>query len=256
MATARRPWALLSGPRILPRVSSYVGWPYFATGSARSPVGRRARAACLKLGPEVLSVVVAASDSTVRPANYPPAPPVHPAGHPPASPVYPASDPSTVSVIRLIKVCQRIVWIDLLNNFGRFTLRQGLAIVKVLRTAGNFGLRDGIGPTYAQPHGYCAADPYNGQTDQKRASGKVSFSAAGVFNVGCFVLEINAHRGPPNFYRWAQLGAPDVGDEVPRAACIVGCHRGQIGSRWFLGNRGSPCSSQRSGSGQNAKNSH
>jgi hypothetical protein len=32
--------------------SSYIGWPYFATGSARSPVGRRARAACLKLGPE------------------------------------------------------------------------------------------------------------------------------------------------------------------------------------------------------------
>jgi hypothetical protein len=104
-----------------------------------------------------------------------------------------------VTVIRLIEVLQRIVWIDLLNNFALFTLGQSLSFCKVLRTAGNFGLRGGIGRAYAQPHGGCAADAYNGQTDQKRASGKASFSAVGVFNIGCFVLESNAHRGPPKF---------------------------------------------------------
>jgi hypothetical protein len=33
----------------------------------------------------------------------------------------------------LIKVCQRIVWIGFLNNFGRFTPRQGLAILNGYR---------------------------------------------------------------------------------------------------------------------------
>jgi hypothetical protein len=94
-----------------------------------------------------------------------------------------------VTVIRLIEVLQRIIWIDLLNNFGRFTLRPGLAICKVLRPAGNFAISGGMGGVYAHAHGYCAADTDHGQTDQKRASGKV-----GVSNIGCFVLAINAHR--------------------------------------------------------------
>jgi hypothetical protein len=111
-----------------------------------------------------------------------------------------------VTVIRLIEVLQRIIWIDLLNDFGLFTLRQGLAIGKVLRAAGNFGLSGGIGRVYAQAHGYCAADADHGQTDQKRASGKV-----GVFNIGCFVLEINAHRSPPKLIIGRTL-APDVGE--------------------------------------------
>jgi hypothetical protein len=72
-----------------------------------------------------------------------------------------------VTVIRLIEVLQRIIWIDLLNNFGRFSLRPSLAIGKVLRAAGNFGLRGGIGRVYAQAYTCCAADAYNGQTEQK-----------------------------------------------------------------------------------------
>jgi hypothetical protein len=116
-----------------------------------------------------------------------------------------------VTVIRLIEVLQRIIWIDLLSNFGLFTLRQGLAIGKVLRTAGNFGLRGGIGRLYAQAHGYCAADAYSAQTDQKRASGKASFSAVGIFNIGCFVLEINAHRDPPKLTIGRTL-APEAGE--------------------------------------------
>jgi hypothetical protein len=111
-----------------------------------------------------------------------------------------------VTVIRLIEVLQRIIWIDLLNDFGLFTLQQGLAIGKVLRPAGNFGLRGGIGRVYAPAHGYCAADADDGQTDQERASGKV-----GVSHIRCLVLEINAHRSPPKLIIGRTL-APEVGE--------------------------------------------
>jgi hypothetical protein len=97
-----------------------------------------------------------------------------------------------VTVIRLVEVLQRIIWIDLLNNFGRFSFRPGLAICKVLRPAGDFAISGGLGGVSAHAHRYCAADTDHGQADQKRASGKIA-----VFNVGCFVLAINAHRGPP-----------------------------------------------------------
>jgi hypothetical protein len=88
-----------------------------------------------------------------------------------------------VTVIRLIEVLQRILWIDLLKNFGRFTLRPGLAICKVLPPAGNFAIGGGMGGVCAHAHGYRAPDTDHGQTNQKRASGEVS-----VFNIGCFVL--------------------------------------------------------------------
>jgi hypothetical protein len=60
-----------------------------------------------------------------------------------------------VTIIGLIEVLQRIIWIDLLNNFGLLTLsfaREPVCIVS------DFALRSGIGLIYAQAHGCRAAD--------------------------------------------------------------------------------------------------
>jgi len=60
-----------------------------------------------------------------------------------------------VTVIRLIEVLQGIIWIDLLNNFGLFTLSR---IHEPIRTAGDFPLRASIGLVCAQAYCCYAAD--------------------------------------------------------------------------------------------------
>src|SRR5215208_1608433 len=72
-------------------------------------------------------VVRSASDPAVRPPRVATASPVVSTGH-----------PSTVTVVRLIEVLQRIIWIDLLNNVGLFTLR---LVRDPLRSARDFGPR-------------------------------------------------------------------------------------------------------------------
>jgi hypothetical protein len=66
-----------------------------------------------------------------------------------------AGHPSTVTVIRLVEVLQWIIWINLLNDFGLFTLH---LVREPLRAVDGFALRSGGGSVYPQAHGCHAAD--------------------------------------------------------------------------------------------------
>jgi hypothetical protein len=58
------------------------------------------------------------------------------------------------------EVLQRIIWIDLLSNFGLFTVRQGLGVRKVLWIVGNCFVShwNGVSGVYIQACDRCAAD--------------------------------------------------------------------------------------------------
>jgi len=92
-----------------------------------------------------------ASDSPVRSANHPTAPPVTTPGN-----------PSTVTVIRLVEGLQRIVRIDVLNDFDLLVFSRGV-VGWALRPNWNIGRGSGIRHVYAQGQD-CGANCQTGKT--------------------------------------------------------------------------------------------